>query len=291
MRVIKQIICKTFAAGAFLAAILYVVSSIQAQSVSSADQGVSGSSPSATPTPTPAPKPKTTWGGVYFGGFGGSNFSGASANTSTVFDPNGYFAPSSVPAVNTTGTQSLKGNNITGGIEIGYNRQRDKFVYGAEIDLGILSGTKTATGTTVYPCCGPTTFTVSQSLKSSWLVTLRPRAGFAIGDKILVYATGGGALTKYDYEAVFTDTHNAATESGSINKKRIGWIGGGGVEYMIRKRISVKGEFLHTEFGRVSTTSTNLNINIPPGNVTVNPFAHSVFIKGNLVRFGINFHF
>jgi outer membrane immunogenic protein len=288
---IKQFFYKAFVAGVFMASVLIVVTNVRAQAVSSVDPGVTGGSPSITPTPTPMPKPRTTWGGVYFGGFGGSNFSTASANTSTVFDPNGYFFPTSVPAVNTTGTQSLKGNNVTGGIEIGYNRQRSSFVYGAEFDFGILSGTKSASGTTVYPCCGPTTLTVSQSLKSSWLTSLRPRAGFAYGKRILVYATGGAALTKYDYEAVFTDTHNAATESGSIIKKRIGWIGGGGVEYMIRNRISVKGEFLHTEFGRVSTTSTNLNINIPPGNVTVNPFTHSVFIKGNLVRFGINFHF
>src|ERR1700741_2651029 len=85
-------------------------------------------SPSVLPTPTPTPKPKTTWGGLYIGAFGGANFSGATANTSTVFDANGYFAPQSVPQVNAAGAQKLNGTNTAAGIDVGYNRQRGSFV-------------------------------------------------------------------------------------------------------------------------------------------------------------------
>ena len=251
---------------------------------------VGSSAISATPTPTPAPKPKTTWGGVYFGGFGGANFSDSTVNTSTVWDPAGYFQPSSVELINHAGVRRLTGTNIVGGVDVGYNRQRGRLVYGGEFDVGVLSGTQTESGSNAYLCC-PGTFTIDQSFKTSWMATLRPRIGAAVGKKFLVYATGGAALLKYDYEVNFSDTHSDAVESGGINKKRFGWIGGVGLEYMWRKNIAFKLEGLHAEFGRVSTSSTNLNVNFDPFAIPQNPFEHSIFIKGNMIRIGVNFHF
>ncbi|MEP6849415.1 MAG: outer membrane beta-barrel protein [Acidobacteriota bacterium] len=288
--ILRNLAIKAFVISALGFTSLFMNGQAAAQTDNLRDTTGDAGSGAVSPTPTPTPRPKTTWGGLYIGAFGGANFSAASANTSTVFDANGYFAPQSVTQVNTAGAQKLNGTNIAAGIDVGYNRQRGSFVYGAEFDAGILSGTRSKSTSDNYVCC-PGAFTVTQSLKYSWLTTLRPRAGVAVGKKFLVYATGGIAFTKYDYEAAFSDTHNAAFENGSIAKKRIGWIGGAGVEYLWRKNIAFKVEGLHTDFGTVSTTSTNLNINIPPGNVTVNPFTHSISLKGNMVRIGVNFHF
>src|SRR5436309_889089 len=116
----RQFTIKTFVISALGYAALFMgghaVAQTNALRDTPADAGASAVS--AEPTPTPAKKkPKTTWGGLYFGGFGGANFSGSSANTSTVFDANGYFAPQSVPQVNTAGAQKLNGTNTAAGID------------------------------------------------------------------------------------------------------------------------------------------------------------------------------
>src|SRR5437870_13556070 len=108
--------------------------------------------------------------------------------------------------------------------------------------------------TAVYPCCSPTAFTVTQSIKTNWLLTARPRVGYATGHALL-YATGGVAVTKLNYQEVFTDTFATARETGGSNKSKTGWVGGAGIEYQLtnNKHWSVKGEYLYADFGRTTT--------------------------------------
>jgi outer membrane immunogenic protein len=291
MKVNRQLFYRIL--GVFAIALAAQLAAMAQTSVENTADIVADTSASAgrvLPTPTPTPKPKTMWGGIYFGAFGGVNMSGSTASSTTTFDANGYFAPTSVTEVNTAGSQKLNATNVTAGATLGYNRQHGKLVYGGEFDFGTASGTNSKSTTGAYSCC-PGNFNIQQSAKLSWITTLRPRIGAVVAKRFLVYATGGLAYTKFDYEATFSDTHSAAVESGSIIKKRFGWIGGGGVEYMLRKHISVRGEYLHHDFGTVSTTSTNLNINVTPFNIPQNPFNHSVTLRGNMARFGVNFHF
>lgn len=230
------------------------------------------------------------WTGVYIGGYLGGNFNRSSANTSTVFNSSGYFAASSVTAINSSGAQKLDPNGFTGGATLGYNYQSGRFLIGAETDFGALTGKKTATTTTVYPCCSPTSFTIAQSVKTDWIFTARPRVGVIAGNA-LFYGTGGLAVTKIDYNARFTDNFATANESGAINKTRAGWTAGGGVEYKVANKWSVKGEYLFADFRRATTTSTNLTAFTPPTAYPSNVFTHSIYSKNHMLRFGVNYHF
>lgn len=250
----------------------------------------SGDSDSAGNASAQSPSSTSNWTGVYVGGYAGGNFSRSSANTSTVYSSTGYFATTSVPAINAVGAQKLDPNGFTGGATLGYNYQSGRFVIGAETDFGALTGKKTATGTQVYPCCSPTSFTVTQSVKTDWIFTARPRAGFTVGNA-LIYGTGGLAVTKIDYKAQFTDTFASANESGAINKTRAGWTAGGGVEYKVANKWSVKGEYLFADFRRSTITSTNLTTTPPPTSYPQNPFTHSIYSKNHMLRFGVNYHF
>src|SRR5215469_3319356 len=233
--------------------------------------------------------------GFYVGGnVGGANVGDSiSAHTSTVFSPTGYFAATSVPAITTTGSQKPSLGGFTGGGQAGYNIQHLWFVLGFEVDYGGLNMSDKKSGTTTYPCCAPTNFTVTQFAGTSWLFTARPRIGFT-GGPLLVYGTGGLAVTNYEYTAVFTDTFATAHESARKESNQNGWTAGVGAEFKTGKHWGWKGEYLRASFGGASTqTSTNLRAFTPSIAFPTNVFTHSVGDLGgvNIYRFGFNYHF
>jgi outer membrane immunogenic protein len=228
--------------------------------------------------------------GFYAGFNVGGNSGHSDATTSTIFSPTGYFASSSVPAIAGVGAQSLSSNGILGGGQAGYNFQHHNLVLGAEFDFGGMNLNQSATGTATYPCCAPTAFTVTQKVNTSWLLTIRPRVGFT-GGPVLVYGTGGLAMTGLNYQAVFTDTFATAHESGGTDNVRTGWAAGGGAEVKLGHRWSVKGEYLRTDFGDVTSTSANLTAFTPAIAFPSNVFTHHANLTGNVYRFGVNYHF
>ncbi|HXB19892.1 MAG TPA: outer membrane beta-barrel protein, partial [Candidatus Solibacter sp.] len=123
----------------------------------------------------------TDWKGFYVGGNAGGVKGSADTFTSTVFSPTGYFAMSSVPAIAAVGKQKLSPRGFTGGGQVGYNFQTGHFVLGLETDFGAMHVNDDFVGSTTYPCCAPTNFTVKQSISTDWLWTARPRVGVAAG--------------------------------------------------------------------------------------------------------------
>jgi outer membrane immunogenic protein len=250
-----------------------------------------GSTVLPTPTPTPRPVTKSNWTGFYAGGFIGGNFGKATADTSTVFNSSGYFTPTSIPPITTTGRQELSPSGFNGGLQAGYNYQTGHLVVGAEADIGAETGSSSSTSSGFYVCCSGTGFTITQSVKTKWILTARPRAGYAISKGFFIYATGGLAAAHINYRSTFTDNFAAATENGGTSSFRLGWAGGGGAEYRLGRRWSAKGEFLRVDLGRTTTTSTNLMAFTPPIAFPINPFTNSIYLRQNMVRFAINYHF
>jgi len=230
------------------------------------------------------------WSGVYVGGYAGITVGRTGVNTSTIFDSNGYFLSSSVPAVNAAGARTIESNGFTGGGQIGYNKQFGRFVVGAEADFGAHRINKEILSGDEYPCC-VSQFEIAQSVKTNWLFTARPRVGVTAGPSLL-YATGGLAMTDVEYAAVFTDNDSDALETAEFKKTRTGYAAGGGVEVKMSDRWSAKVEYLFADFGRVSGTSNNLTI-VEEGTVAVpeNTFTHSARVKTHNFRFGMNYRF
>src|SRR5215471_1317308 len=160
--------------------------------------------------------------GFYVGANLGGNTGNSDAKTSTVFSPTGYFASSSVPAIATAGAQNLSPSGFIGGGQAGYNFQHNAFVLGFEIDFGSMSLSDSKSATATYPCCAPTAFTITQTVNTDWLFTLRPRVGFT-GGPVLIYGTGGLAMTNLNYQALFTDTFATAHENGGVDSTQAGW--------------------------------------------------------------------
>lgn len=256
--------------------------------------------PVRAPAAIPVAVAAYNWAGWYVGINAGGAFGHSNDPTSTVVSPLGYFNVTSVPVVNAVGNQTSDPKGFTGGIQAGYNWQTGNWVAGieAEFDYFGLKGSNTGSG--IFPCCAPSGFTITSSIKTTWLATVRGRLGFA-ANNWLFYATGGAAFT--NLKGNFTYTDNCfqvpacggapggpfTTEAAAFSKTKAGWALGTGVEAGLWDRWTVKAEYLYVDFGRVSAVGA---ISAPPGIVPAaanNPFTHSVDLRSHIVRVGLNY--
>jgi len=245
----------------------------------------------STPNSTPTYNHKApSWTGFYVGINAGEGLGTSSARTSTVFAPTGYFASSSVPAVNSTGKQDLTLNGITGGGQFGYNKQFSWLVLGLEADFGALSTDASATTQTTYPCCAPSSFTVKQGVTTDWIATVRPRMGVTLGKHTLLFVSGGVAETEIHYSSLFTDTFASAYEYAKVpSTLKTGWVAGGGMEFALCKHWSVRPEYLHASFGNASGVGTPLTTSL--GSFSTSVFQHRADLNTDLVRLALNYRF
>lgn len=238
---------------------------------------------------TPAQR---SWGGFYLSGSIGGAFAKGDAHTGTVFSPTGYFATTSVPAISASATKHIYSRGFSGGIQSGYNYLFGNYFVGGEADFSSMRQDASHVDTGVYPCCGPTAYTVKQRYKTSWTANLRPRFGFTHGP-IMAYVTAGVAITDIKYEELFTDTFATANESARKNKTAVGWIAGLGLEYRNRPSSpwTLKIEGLYNDFGKLSTSSTNLTAYSPPTAFPTNTFSHSLSLSSQIYRVGLVYRF
>jgi outer membrane immunogenic protein len=230
------------------------------------------------------------WTGFYVGGFGGYTNGRANPTTSTaLISQFSYFNADSIAPLNKTGNQRLKTQGFNGGGTVGYNYQKNSFFIGGEVDLGANRLNEKVTSSGTYPCCNYG-FTINQTVKGNWLLTVRPRVGVA-AKKALVYATGGLAVANVEYSGDFSDKF--VVESGSFKKTKIGWTAGAGIEFKVAPKWSVKGEYLFSQFGRTSVTSTNFtDISFtPPKPNPSQVYTHSTDLRTHSLRFGVNYRF
>ena len=212
------------------------------------------------------------------------------ARASTVFSPTGYFAASSVTAINNNGVQKVAPNGFIGGGEVGVDWKLAIFMVGVEGDFSATNGRDQRGVTVAYPCCSPARFTLTHSLSTNWLLTARPRVGMKVGP-VMAYITGGYALTHIKYEEVFTDTFAAAHENADFRQNKSGYTVGAGIGFATHGHYIVKVEYLYAGFGRNTVTSTNLTAFATRTAFPSNPFTASDTLHMHVVRAGFDYHF
>jgi outer membrane immunogenic protein len=198
---------------------------------------------SLPPPRAPAYVPFFTWNGFYVGINAGYGF-GHSRWTDTVTQ-------------DTTGNFNVSGPMVGG--TFGYNLQFGTFVLGLEGDLD-WSNIKGSVITCIGTC----------ETKNNWLGTARGRIGYAF-DRFLPYLTAGAA---------FGDIKGTVVGIGSFTDTKVGWTGGGGVEYFFTDNWSAKLEYLYVDLGK-GTCDAACSGTDPV----------SVTFKTNVVRGGVNYKF
>src|SRR6266545_637715 len=202
-------------------------------------------------------------------------------------------APPPPPAVYSW-TGSMSGSGFTGGGQVGYNFQNRNLVFGVELDVEAFNLKLSRQASARYPFSflpgmAGSTFTVTSSLDTRWLFTARGRLGWAF-DSVLVFATGGLAVTDLRASHTFSDNYappfGAGAWSGSTTKT--GWTAGGGVEWAAGRKWTVKVEYLYLNFGSVGAAGTIIN---PSAVGYANGISTSVDLTAHIARAGINFQF
>ncbi len=236
-----------------------------------------------------AEAPNRNWTGFYLGLTAGGAGSKQPTKASTVFDPGGYFDTVDPILIGRAGAQRPSSSGFVGGLTAGYNRQSGPLVLGIETDINRLHARGSSSAGASYPCCAPLGFTTSAETAANWLFTARGRLGILVTPQFLLYQTAGLAVGDVKANFLFTDTFANARETGSISAVRAGWTVGAGGEYAFDSGWSLKGEYLHVDLGNATATSTNLAVG---GNqFPVNPFSHSVGLRSDIGRLGLNYKY
>jgi outer membrane immunogenic protein len=203
-----------------------------------------------------AQAPAYNWTGFYIGAHGGYGWGQSHA----------------------TDAGKYKVDGTAAGLQAGYNWQFSGFVLGGEVD-----GSFTDIHGKSDPFFdGKGTATLSD--RQRWTTTARLKAGVPINgvplvNSMLLYGTGGVALSRWT-----TRLHNQGSSIGGPfdikekeSRNHFGWVVGGGVEMPLTSSLSVKLEYLRSEFGKKKYDF----------NGDVFKIDHDV----NSVRLGINYHF
>jgi outer membrane immunogenic protein len=150
------------------------------------------------------------------------------------------------PAGSRIGLTNHSDMTVTGGGQLGYNYQFNRFVFGVEGDIkGGGPSNTTVAGAPGVPGIAPgSNFTASSSVNGS----VRGRIGYAI-DPFLIYATGGIAIADANLKATYAPTALSPGSTKSDSTILFGPTVGGGLEYALTNNVSLAAEYRYTDYG------------------------------------------
>jgi len=183
-----------------------------------------------------------------------------------------------------------------GGGTIGVNAQAGRFVFGVE---GEFLGTDIKGSQAVALAGLGAAQTLNYDSKIDWLALATARAGFVVGDRLMLYGKAGLAIAQEKHNFSFNTV--AVPGPGSISANvaakavHTGVVVGAGGEYALGNNWSVKAEYDYIKMAAQQFTAQGTgNFNIP--NVLVG--SGDVAFQGSkmtqdlhLVKIGVNYHF
>lgn len=185
------------------------------------------------------------WSGFYAGVDLGSGTSTASMAGGSIIVPVGGLIvmglgeepEGGLPMAKSAGSQPGSGRGFSGGAFVGRDWQFGAAVIGAVADFTAVGG-------------ADVTFSGGESFDTGWVATARVRAGWAVSEKTLVYATAGAATAGINMETV----SGLAIVRTSLTKT--GYAAGVGIEQKLFSNWSAKIEYLRHDFGTVKDSAS-----------------------------------
>lgn len=158
---------------------------------------------------------------------------------------------------------------FVGGAQLGYNWQVDRLLFGLEADFqgGNIKGSVSG---------GIDPYRFYADSRIDWFGTVRARLGYVPAERFLVYGTGGLA-----YGHVESYMNYAGYES-SVSTTKTGYTVGGGAEYALNNKWSLKAEYLYTDFGTIDSLSAQRKYT---------KFSAETEASFQAIRLGLNYRF
>jgi outer membrane immunogenic protein len=239
--------------------------------------------PMKMPMKAAAAAPVFNWTGCYVG-INGGGAAGGSSFASVVDRGTHLVDPADLATANAFGTGSANDLGFIGGGQAGCNFQTGGFVVGIEGDWDYFGSKPTFNNPNGTLTTGDTV-TITQSLKTSSLATIRPRLGI-VSDRTLIYVTGGAAFAKVSYTQNFADPLNNAVGAAAGSTTLVGWTVGAGWEWAWTDHVTVKTEYLFARFptlnavGGILDTAGGANVLHGSSDLTI-----------QTARLGLNYRF
>jgi outer membrane immunogenic protein len=230
----------------------------------------------------PMANPSFDWSGCYVGGNVGVAFDRSNFGTALV--PGSHLF-GDIATVNSFFPVTGDDTRFTGGGQVGCNWQRGAFVAGLEGDFDFSGGKPSVTTNGNVGGLAGFNFSTTNSVKTDWVATVRPRIGWA-WDTTLFYATGGLAVARLKYALTYSDTLPDAIGGASNSQTRLGWTVGGGVEHAVDRNWTVKVEYLYSQFDQVNAAGLIATQSVGPFTNVVNGSAD---LRMQTVRVGVNY--
>jgi outer membrane immunogenic protein len=234
------------------------------------------------PTFAPVPAaPGYNWSGAYIGAQGAYGF--GHKTWPDFVDPTNSGA----------GKYDVKGW-LAGGTG-GVNAQAGVFVFGVEGEW-MWTGIK-GNQTFTQPFGRGDFQTTSLESKIDWLAIASARAGFVVGERLLIYGKAGVAIAEEKHTFNQVEPIFGGTDSTSLNAKAVhtGVVGGVGAEYALGSNWSVKAEYDYIKMAGQSFTGTGVEVvNIPVivvGSIDLARQFGKMSQDLHLFKFGVNYHF
>jgi len=240
-------------------------------------------------TISPQPPVYSQWRNLYIGGNIGSVWGNARSKLKIANDSaDSYFLPANVSGISSSGSLNMSKAQLAGGAQIGYNLLiKSRLLLGLELSYDYFDFDKIK-GNTFYYTTSNTPYYLTTTASIKQMGTLRPRIGFSF-NRFMPFITGGVAATKFNFNQTFSEPPFSLVTT-RFNKIKYGWSLGTGIEYACFKNISLKMDYLYTNFGSTSTASNLVGTGIATGFSNILKNKTSNVIVQNLL-FGINYHF
>jgi outer membrane immunogenic protein len=203
---------------------------------------------------------------------------------------------------------SFDTSGVIGGLQLGYNWQFNRnWLVGLEADFD-WSGIKGSGSSAAVLAHGGQTdpFSATADEHIKWFGTVRARLGYLPTDNLLAYVTGGFAYGKVEHSGgMINNSANtitlisgpfavtcfaaAACYTGSSSDVATGWTVGGGLEYAIWSRWTLRAEYLYVSLKSNSITETA--VVVPPGAASSSINTNFNRTNINVARVGVNYRF
>jgi outer membrane immunogenic protein len=258
--------------------------------------------------PASAADTASNWTGFYVGANAGYAW-GTESNSLSIADgptaANCHFCSILVGGndaglAQSAGSSSFDPHGFVGGAQLGYNWQQANWVYGLELDFESFNQRQSNSASVQLPAnsvfgnCGAVACVgnFSSSVKADWLLTIRPRIGYA-WNNTLVYGTAGLAVSRLSFAQTYRDNiflpfGMGGSESSSASSTRLGWTVGAGLEQAMGKNWSAKLEYLYVRFDGLNSSGV-LHDFFPADTAS---FSNNIdHLSSNIVRVGLNYKF